>query len=207
MGITSNDMLESDFVVHDINHSPTFRYCLILLHNPDSRCHHRKNNHMLVWISCFSEPWLHHQMILLVFNSVCALCGVPANLFSDLFSGPSCSQFSNPAVQSLIQPFVHIFCWLRPTKDVHQNMSVESGRFFNSKESVFLFIAFNYLQIGMWSREYYSHLSFLAHLCSKPHRWTVIRSFKCMMYKLDLPQNHKCTFRHAIWAQSIHFMA
>ena len=206
MGITWSDMLKSDFVVYDINHS-TFRYCLIFLYKPDSRCHRRENNHMLVWISYFSEPWLHHQMVLLVFNSVCALCGVLANLFSDLFSGPSCSQFSNPAAQSLIQPFVHIFCGLRSTKDVHQNMSVESGCFFNSRESVFLFIAFNYLQIGMWSRDYYSHLSFLAFLHSKPHRWTVIRSFTCMMYKLDLPQYHKCRFMYAICAQSLYFMA
>lgn len=111
--------------------------------------------------------------------------GCSSNLFqcafSDLFSGPSCSQYSNPAAQSLIQPFVHIFCGPRPTKDVHQNMSWESGCFFNSRESVSFFIAFNYLQIVTSQRAvnvYWGHTC--SHFCSQPHRWTVIQSFTCI---------------------------
>lgn len=111
---------------------------VLCFYYPGSRYSRRNTNVMLVWISCFSVPWLLHK-ILLVFNSVCALWGGSINLFqcafSDLFSVPSCSQYSNPAAQSLIQPFVHIFCGSRPTKDVHQNMSSENGE----KEKVFPF--------------------------------------------------------------------
>lgn len=83
------------------------------------------------------------------FSTQCVLCGGFSNLFlcasSDLFSWPSCSQYSNPAVQSLIQPFVQIFCGAYSTKYVHQNISWKSGCFFNSRESVSISIAFNYL--------------------------------------------------------------
>lgn len=57
----------------------------------------------------------------------------PLCALSNLFSGPSCGHYSKPAVQSLIQPFVHIFYGARSTKDVHQNMSEERGCFFTGR--------------------------------------------------------------------------
>lgn len=211
---TSNDLL-SHFVLCDMNHYSIFKYCVCcIIQAAGSR---RNTNVMLVWISCVSGPRLLHKMILLVFNSVCAPRGGSSNLFqcefSDLFSGPSCSQYSNPAAQSLIQPFVHIFCGPQSTKDVHQNMSWESGCFFNTRESVSFFIAFNYLQIGTRARDCRVRRADGApvtsrravnvcrghkcpHLCSQSRRGTVIHSLTCIMYKLDLAQKNKYTFVH-----------
>ncbi|CAB1443458.1 unnamed protein product [Pleuronectes platessa] len=57
----------------------------------------------------------------------------PLSMWPQQFVQWACSQYSNPAAHSLIQPFVHILCGPPSTKDVQQNMSCERGCFFTSR--------------------------------------------------------------------------
>ena len=128
---------------HQTTAEVTFRAILwLFLCYAGSRYSHSNTNAMLVWISCFIGPWLLHKMILLVFDSVCALWGVPETFFS--VRSAICS-VGHPAVsiQTLLRshsfsPLCTSFVDLAPQKMCTRTCPGRVGAF-STAEKVFPF--------------------------------------------------------------------